>query len=176
MVSNQIIELHLLTTYLVVLVVVVVLWSTMVALGRATISSLLPVAPRRRATIVWSLPAKASLRAIALVLLMRTAVLVLAVAAMLWGSAAAVLSWGRRAVAVVARVSAVLSRLASWLVGSWRGRARVGPARRLRGVVAVAVVTTGGLVVLHTVSTEIHGQSLPCTHRCAAHDASKQAT
>jgi hypothetical protein len=85
------------STYLVVLVVVVVSWTTVVALCWAAITCLLSVATRRRSsTVAWStLSTETSLCAVSLVLWLRASLLGLAVAMLLWRSTAAVLSGWR---------------------------------------------------------------------------------
>jgi hypothetical protein len=134
----------MLCTNLVMLVVVVVARSAVISLRRTAVASLLSIATGRRAAVALlsALSAEASLRAIA-VLLRLLALAVAALGLVLWRTA--VLAGRRRGVAIVAL-------LAAGLVGRGGRRAGVGPAGGGRRVVAVAVVSVGGLVVLRTVS------------------------
>jgi hypothetical protein len=89
---------------LVVLVVVVVAGPAMVALRRTPVASLLPISAWGTATIALAaLSTESSLRAISRVLLLRRAMLRLAVAslALMWWTTATVLARRRRGVAVV---------------------------------------------------------------------------
>jgi len=136
------------TSYLIMLVVIVVPRTTVISLRRPTIASLLSVSAWRRTAVALlaALSAEAGLRAVARVLLLAVGC---AVTSLLRSAVLSLAGCGRG-------VAAVAWLLAAGVVGRWGRGAGIGAAGCGGGVVAVAVVAAaGGLVVLHVVSVFI---------------------